>query len=94
MAHTAQRAIGAKMADKLPKAPRCARCKARLRNTKLLDSMAMLKAGIVDIDDLVCRGCQTDSEHFASESRGEMFEPVISGSRIRLVPRFTIRTAE
>jgi hypothetical protein len=82
------------MADKLPKAPKCARCKCRLRNTKLLDSMALLKQGIVDIDKLICRGCQTDSEHFASESRGEMFEPVLSGGRIRLVPRFTIRAAE
>jgi hypothetical protein len=78
--------------DKLPKAPRCQRCKCRLRNTKLLDSMAMLKEGL--INELICRGCQTDSEHFASESRGEMFEPVISAGRIKLRPRFTIHTTE
>lgn len=73
------------------KAPKCSRCRRRLRNSKLLDARAMIKSGLVDVDALVCRGCLTDHEYFAMEARGAMFDPVISGGRIKLVPKFTLQ---
>ncbi len=95
MAHTATATIGAKMADdKLPKAPRCSRCKCRLRNTKLLDARAAVKRGIVDTDELTCAGCLTPEEIWRMNSNEAMYEPVINAGQIRLVPRFTIHTKD